>query len=129
MRCNKKSFLNTLLGFTSYWDYKPFNAIHADSPGVYTSEKIINLSTIDSIHLKCDCIDGSVVNDLRQSILYSLVFDKQSGYKVFLEPGTLHFKKTKRVLYTIILYLDDDDHKEFNNNGGTLTFNLNFFKI
>ena len=37
LRFDKKPFLHTLLGFTPYWDYKPTNAIHADSSGVYTS--------------------------------------------------------------------------------------------
>ena len=27
------------MGFTPYWDHKPTNAFHADSPGVYTSVK------------------------------------------------------------------------------------------
>ena len=40
-RFDEKSFFNTLLGFAPYCDYKPTNAIHADSPGVYTSEKKI----------------------------------------------------------------------------------------
>ena len=34
-----KPFLYTLLDFTPFWDYKPTDSIHADSPGVYTSEK------------------------------------------------------------------------------------------
>ena len=76
---DEKSFLNILLGFTPYWDYEPTNAIHADSPGVYSSEKILNLSTINKIHIKCDVIDGSVVNGIRQPILFSFVLDKP-GY-------------------------------------------------
>ena len=48
LRFDKKSFFITLLRFTPYWGYKPTNAIHADSPGVYISDKIIlNLSTLD----------------------------------------------------------------------------------
>ena len=87
---DKKSFFHTLLGFTTYWDYKPTNAIHADSPGVYTSDKIIlNINTINKIHLKCDCIDGSIQDGLRQPILFSFVLDKPSGYKVFCEPETI----------------------------------------
>ena len=55
----KKSFFHTFLKFEPYWDYKTTNANHADSPGVYTNDKVIlNLNTIDKIHLKCDCIDG-----------------------------------------------------------------------
>ena len=42
LRFDEKSFVIILLGFTSYWAYKPTNATPADSPRVYTSEKIIN---------------------------------------------------------------------------------------
>ena len=37
---DEKSFYNTLLNFSPHWIYKRTNAIHVDSPGVYTSEKI-----------------------------------------------------------------------------------------
>ena len=48
LKFDKKSFFHTLLGFTPYWDFKPTNAIHADAPGVYTSDKfILNLNTIN----------------------------------------------------------------------------------
>ena len=65
----------------------------ADSSGVYTSDKIINLSKRNKKHLKCDIIDGGVVNGLRQPILYSFVLNKLPGYKVFCEPETIHYKK------------------------------------
>ena len=82
---DKNSFFHTLLGFTPYWDYKPTNAIHVDSPGVHTSDKIVlNLNTIDKNHLKCGAIDGSIQDGVRQPILFSFVLDKPSGYKVFL---------------------------------------------
>ena len=85
LRFDRKSFFHTLLGFTPYWDYKPTKAIHADSPGVYTTDKIIlYLNTIDKIHLKCDCIDGSIQDGVRQPILFSFVLNKPSGYKSFL---------------------------------------------
>ena len=45
LRFIEKSFFNTLTGFTPYWQYKPTNAILADSPGVYTIEKTINSIT------------------------------------------------------------------------------------
>ena len=41
------SFFNTLLGFAPYWDYKPTDAIHVDSPGVYTSEQVLNLTILN----------------------------------------------------------------------------------
>ena len=111
--------------FTPFWDYKPTNAIHADSPGVYTSYKILNLSTRNKIHIKCDVIDGSVVNGLRHPILFTFVLDKKPGFKVFCEPETNRYKKVnKSVLNTITVYLEDDNNEENIFNQETLTFTL-----
>ena len=122
IRFDEKSFFSTILGFTPGWDYKHYNK--------YTSQKVVNLGSTNKIHLKCDCIDGSVVNGLRQPILYSFVLDKLPGYKVFSEPETIHYKKiNKFVLNTITFYLEDDSDKEVNFNGETLTFTLQMIKI
>ena len=80
--------------------------------------------------MKCDVIDGSVVNGDRQPILFSFVLDKPSEYKVFCQPETIHNKKiSKSVLNTITFYLEDDNNEEFNFNGETLTFTLQMIKI
>ena len=50
-------FFNTILGFSLHWDYKNYND--------YISQKIVNLSIINKIHLKCKVFDGSVVNGLK----------------------------------------------------------------
>ena len=131
LRFDEKSCFHTLLGFTPYWDYKPTNSDRDAIPGEYTSDKIIlNLNTIKKIHLKCDCIQGSIVDGKRKPILFSFVLDKPSGYKVFCEPETIHYKKiNESVLNTITFYLEDDDHKEVDFNGETLTFTLQMIKI
>ena len=122
IRFDEKSFFNTILGFTPGWDYKHYNQ--------YLSQKIVNLSNTNKIHLKCDAIDGSVVNGIRQPILYSFVLDKPAGYKVFSEPETIHYKKiNKSVLNTITFYLEDDNNKEVDFNQETLTFTLQMIKI
>ena len=90
LRFNDRSFFHTLLGFTPYWDYKPTNSNREGIPGVYTSNKILNLSSTNKIHLKCDCIDGSIQDGVRQPILFSFVLDKPGGYKIFCEPETIH---------------------------------------
>ena len=122
IRFDEKSFFSTILGFTAGWDYKHYNK--------YISQKIVNLGSTNKIHLKCDVIDGSVVNGLRQPILYSFVLDKKPGYKVFSEPETIHYKKiNKSVLDTITFYLEDDNNKEINFNGEILTFTILMVKI
>ena len=89
---DEKSFFNTLLGFTPYWDYKPTNAFHADRPGLYTSDEIFQLNTIVKIHLNCD-VDGSVVNGIRETIPFSFIILKPSCYKIFSQPETIHYEK------------------------------------
>ena len=80
--------------------------------------------------MNCDVIDGSVVNGVRQPILYSFVSDKPSGYKVFCEPETIHYKKIKKsVLNTITFYLEDDHNEVVGFNSETLTFTLQMIKF
>ena len=130
LRFEKKSFFNTLLGFEPYWDYKPIYSNHPRNPTAYIGNKTLNLSTTNKIHLKCDIIDGSVVNGLRQPILYSFVLDKLPGYKVFCEPETIHYKKrNKSILNTIPFYLEDDNNEGVDFNQETLTFTLHIIKI
>ena len=88
------------------------------------------MGSTNKIHLKCDCIDGSIEDGVRQPILYSFVLDKLPGYKVISEPETIHYKKiNKSVLNTITFYLEDSDHNEVDFNGETLTFTLQMIKI
>ena len=118
------------MGFKPYWDYKPTNAIHAERPGVHTSDRTLNLSTNDKIHLKCDEINGSVVNGIRVPILFIVLLDKPAGYKIFCEPETIHYKKIKKsVLNNKTFYLEDDNNEEVNCNGETLIFTLQLIKI
>ena len=122
IRFDEKSFFCTVLGFTSGWDFEHCNK--------YISQKILNLGSTNKIHLEGDVIDGSVVNGLRQAILYTFVLDKKPGYKVFSEPETIHYKKiNKFVLNLVTFYLEDDNKKEVNFNGETLTFKLQMIKI
>ena len=83
-----------------------------------------------NIYLKTNVIDGSVVNGIREPILFSFVINKPSGYKVFCEPETIHYKKiNKSVLNTITFYSEDDKNEEVNFNGETLTLFLQMIKI
>ena len=122
IRFDEKSFFSTVLGFTSGSDFKHYNE--------YTSQNILNLGSTNKIHLKCNVIIGSVVNDLRKPILYSYVLDKLPGYKVSSEPETIHYKKINNsVLNTITFYLEDDNNEEIDFNQETLTFTLQMIKI
>ena len=130
LRFEEACFFNSLLGFTPFWGYKPTNAINADFPGIYTGDKILILSTIDKIHMKCDVFDGSIQIGSRHPILFSFLFDKKPGFKVFCEPETIHYKKIiKSVLNTIRFFSEDDNNEEVDFIGETLTFALQIIKI
>ena len=65
------SELNILLGFTN----KEYPA------GIHRSEKPVMITTTDKVHLKCDCVDGSIVNGIREQILFSFNLSAPPGYK------------------------------------------------
>ena len=114
-----KNLFITLLGFT-----------HADSPGVYTSDTILILGTINRIHLKCDVIDGSVVRRIREPILSSFTLDKPGSYKVYCDPEKIHYEKiNKSVLNTILLCLEGHNHEEVSFKGKSITFAIQLIKI
>ena len=49
IRFDENSLFSTMLGFTPGWAFKHYNQ--------YLSQKIVNLSTTNKIHLKCDVIE------------------------------------------------------------------------
>ena len=59
-----KSFFSTILGYNAHWDYQHSNE--------HVIQKNTNLITIDKILIKCNGIDGSVVNGLRKPIILVL---------------------------------------------------------
>ena len=52
----------------------------------------LNSSIEDKIYLKCDVFDGSVVNGIRESILFSFILDKPCRCKFFSQPETVPYK-------------------------------------
>ena len=122
---DEKIFFNTLLSFTTFWDYKPVNAIHAYSAGVCTGHKFLNLNKFDKNYSKSDIDNGSVLNGGKQPIMFRFLSNKAAEL-VTKQPVSLkkfNLKKNKPVLNTITFYLDDNN-QEIDFNGETLTFTL-----
>ena len=80
-----KVFFKILLRFTPYWDCE----LNIE----YLGRKLINIATKDKISLNCGCVDGSVVNDIREPILFSPILDNPPVSKVFCEPEAKKFEK------------------------------------
>ena len=114
------SKLNKVLGFTQR-DYPS---------GTHTSEKPVMITTPDKVHLKCDCVDGSIVNGIREQILFSFNLSAPPGYKIIKEPTTVLYKLINKTrLDTIQFFLEDSNHDSVDFNGETLTFTIQIIKI
>ena len=128
----EKSFFYTFLGFTRSRSYPldDIDGFYQLIAGSYKSDRPINITGIDKIHLKCDCIQGSIVNGIRKRILYSFALSSPPGHKIYKEPRVKLFKKiNKPVLSHITFYFEDDDHKPVGFNGETISFTCQLIRI
>ena len=128
----EKSFFYTILGFTQSRSYPldDIDGFYQLIAGSYKSDRPINITGIDKIHLKCDCIQGSIVNGIREPILYSFALSSPPGHKIYKEPRVKLFKKiNKSVLSHITFYFEDDDHKGVDFNNETISFTCQLIKI
>ena len=128
----EKSFFYTILGYTQSRSYplEDIDGHYQLIAGSYKSDKPINITGIDKIHLKCDCIQGSIVNGIREPILYSFALSSPPGHKIYKEPRVKLFKKVnKSVLSHITFYFEDDDYKSVDFHGETISFTCQLIKI
>ena len=68
------------------------NTHHSD--GILFSEKPILITSIDNVHLSCDCGDDPIVNGIREQILFYFNPNAPPGYKIIKEPTAVLKKKT-----------------------------------
>ena len=128
----EKSFFYTILGFTQSRSYPldDIDGFYQLVAGLYRGDKPINITGIEKIHLKCDCIHGSIVNGIREPILYSFALSSPPGHKIYKEPRIKLFKKVnKSVLSHITFNFEDDNHKSVDFNGETISFTCQLIKI
>ena len=96
----------------------------------YKSNRPINITGIDKFHLKCDCIQGSIVNGVREPILFSFGLSSPPGHIINKEPRAKLFEKiNKSVLSHITFCFEVDDHKPVGFNGETISFTCQLIKI
>ena len=98
--------------------------------GSCKSDRPINITGIDKIHLKSDCIRGSIVNGIRELFLFSFALSPPPGHKIYKEPRIKLFKKiNKSILSLITFYFEDDDYKAVDYNNETRSFICQLIKI
>ena len=79
--------------------------------------------------MKCDCNNGSVVNDIRVPIQYCFALSSPPGQKINKEDRIKLFNKiNKSVLSHMTFEVEDDDHKSVDFNGDTTNFTCQLIK-
>ena len=77
----ERSFFYKPLGFTRSHSYPldDIDGFYQLISGSYKSDRPINITGIDKVHIKADCVNGSIVNGVRQPILYSFALSSPQG--------------------------------------------------
>ena len=128
----EKSFFYTILGFTQSRSYPldDIDGFYQLISGSYKSDRPVKITGIDKIHSKCDCIQGSIVNGVREPILYSFALSSPPGHKIYKEPRVKLFKKiNKSVLSHITFYFEDGDYKPVDFHKENISFTCQLIKI
>ena len=128
----EKSLFYTILGFTRSQSYPldDIDGFYQLIAGSYKSDKPYNFNGIDKIQLKCDYLRGSIVNAIKEPILYLFALSSPPGHKKYKEPRIKLFKKiNKSVLSQITFYFQDDDHKPVDFNEETISFTCQLIKF
>ena len=84
----KNQFFYVILGFTQshsgeLGDIDRFVQL---LPGTYKGDKPVNITGIDKIQLKCDCVQGIIFNGIPEPFFYSFALSSPPGRKVYKEP-------------------------------------------
>ena len=94
----EKSLFRTIFGFTRshFYPLDDIDGFYQLIAGLYKSDRPINITGINKIHLKYDCNNGSIVNGVREPLLYSFPLSSSAGHKIYKEPRVKLFKKNKQ---------------------------------
>ena len=95
------SLFYTILGFTRsrvhlLHDIDGFYELIA---GSYKSDKPIKITGIDKVQLKTDSIQGSIVNGIREPMLFSFALSSAPGHKIDKEPRIKLFKEINKPFF------------------------------
>ena len=94
-------------------------------PDINKRDKPVNTTGIAKIHLGRDCFTGSIVNGIREPILFSFGLSSPTGHERYKEPRIKPFKLINLFLSHITFNLEDDDHKAVDFNRETISFFAN----
>ena len=84
LRFTDQRFFYNIMGFTRshFYPLYDIDGIYQLIAGSYKSDKPINITGLDKVHLKCDCIDGGIMKGTREPILYSFSTDHLPNHEI-----------------------------------------------
>ena len=86
-RFDNKSSFKTLLRCCPHWDYRPNND--------YFSRNKSKRTRKEKIQIKCNCIDESKLNGIRELIFQNLCSEKLTGFQIISDLNTLLYIKKR----------------------------------
>ena len=103
----EKSFFYTILGFTRsrFYPLDDTDGFYQLIAGSYKSDKPNNITGVIKIHLKCDSIQGSIVNGKREPILFSFALSSPPRHKIYKEPRVKLFKEINKSVFISYYFL------------------------
>ena len=85
--------------------------------------------TTDKYHLKCHCVDGSIVNGIREQF-FSFKLSAPPRYMNMKEPNNVSHEKINKTRLDITQFsLEDSNYHPIDFNSGTLTLKIQIVKI
>ena len=118
---SKKFSFHTLIGFTKLENYPRDSCI---------SEKPLEISEIDIVHLKCYCKSGSIINGKIEPLLDRRIPDKLPGQKLIKSRRIISIKKvTKPIFSDKSFYVEVDKPRKVDSTRKKITFILHLIKV
>ena len=88
------------------------------------------ITTSEKIHLKGDCVDVSIVNGIREQILFSFNLRAPPGHKFIKEPNIFLYKEINKTRPdNVQFFLEDSNHNPVDFKNETITFTIQIVMI
>lgn len=114
---SQSNSIGSVLGFTPHHSFGP-NSHH-------TSNKVINIQTINNLRIDCDLITGSYHNGLGTHTIYEFDPSVDPGYKISEQPKHLiYLPLVRHRISTINLTIKDQEGKLVDFRGENITCRL-----
>jgi hypothetical protein len=98
--------------------------------GVFQSEKIINILSVNSIFIHLDLISGSYVNGIPKQVIYSFFPKISPGGKIIQTPNKLaYFPVTRKTINSIRIQITDQNNKLLNLRGEDITIRFHIKEV